>query len=433
MNTTWLIFRREYLNLVRKKTFLISTFLVPLGLAAIFGIQIFATLNVEKETVTVLIAKDNAPEITQHLTESDNLSFEYSDLPHDSLEAKVLKNKDYRLLTIGNSILEKKTGNAVLLGSQQPSKELVDQVEDKLKVATKKYKNTKVGISEDQLEAAKFNLDVDGKTITKKGVEEGSETLAMIIGFAVSMLMYMLMAIYGSVLMQGIIEEKSNRIVEVIVSSVQPFRLLLGKTLAIASAGLTQFLLWTLLSGVVLLVLSFVTAGMIDPSAMSSQPGVDVEMTQNMLEDFMIEAQNFSWGTLLWAFPIYFLGGFFLYGSLMAAAGSAVDNIQDAQQFTLPITLPMIVPMILLYNIIANPNSTLAVVLSLIPFTSPMTMLIRLSMATVPWYQVAISLILLIGGFLGCVWLAARIYRTGILMYGKKPSFKEIFRWVRYQ
>lgn len=433
MNTTWLIFKREYLNLVKKKTFLISTFLVPLGLAAVFGIQIFATLNVEKENVTVLIAKDNASEITQHLTEADNLSFEFSDLPQDSLEAKVLNNKDYRLLTIGNSILEKKTGNAVLLGSQQPSKELIEQVEDKLEAATKKYKNTKVGISDDQLEAAKFNLDVNGKTITKKGVEEGSETLAMIIGFAVSMLMYMLMAIYGSVLMQGIIEEKSNRIVEVIVSSVQPFRLLLGKTLAIASAGLTQFLLWTLLSGVVLIGLSFVTAGMIDPNEMASQPGVDVEMTQNMVEDFMIEAQNFSWGTLLWAFPIYFLGGFFLYGSLMAAAGSAVDNIQDAQQFTLPITLPMIVPMILLYNIIANPNSTLAVVLSLIPFTSPMTMLIRLSMATVPWYQVVISLILLIGGFLGCVWLAARIYRTGILMYGKKPSFKEIFRWVRYQ
>ena len=433
MNTTWLIFRREYLNLVFRKVFLISTFLVPLGLAAIFGIQIYFTINVEKENVTVLISESDAPEITKHLKGADNLKFEFSSQPIDSLEAKVQSSKEYMLLTISQSILDKKSGTATLLGSQKPSNELIDQVEDKLRDATKKYKNEKVGITDEQLEAARFDLDVNGGTITKEGKQEGGEKLAMGVGFAVAMLMYMLMAIYGSVLMQGIIEEKSNRIVEVIVSSVQPFRLLLGKTLAIASAGLTQFVMWTILSGIVMLVLSFLTAGMIDPNNMPTQPGVDVEATQNMVEEIMMEAESFSWGTLLWAFPMYFLGGFFLYGSLMAAAGSAVDNIQDAQQFTLPITLPMIVPMLFLYNIIGNPNSTLAIVLSMIPFTSPVTMLIRLSMATVPWYQVVISLLLLIGGFLGCVWLAARIYRTGILMYGKKPSFKEIFRWVLYQ
>lgn len=433
MNTTWLIFRREYLNLVMRKVFLISTFLVPIGLAVLFGVQIYFTINVEKEEVTVLITENDVPEITQHLIGADNLTFERSSQPKDSLEALVLRDKSYMLLSIGQSILEKKTGAATLMGSQKPSKELVEQVEDKLTDATKKYKHEKVGITDEQLEAVKFDLDVRGSTITKDGEKEGSETLALGVGFAAAMLMYMLMAIYGSILMQGIIEEKSNRIVEVIVSSVPPFRLLLGKTLAIASAGLTQFLLWTILSGLVLVGLSFATAGMIDPNAIPTQPGVDVEATQNMMEDIIIEAQTFNWGTLLWAFPIYFLGGFFLYGSLMAAAGSAVDNIQDAQQFTLPVTLPMIIPMIFLYNIIGNPNSTLAVVLSMVPFTSPVTMLIRLSMATVPWYQVAISLVLLIAGFLGCIWLAARIYRTGILMYGKKPSFKEIFRWVRYQ
>jgi ABC-2 type transport system permease protein len=432
MNTTWLIFQREYLQLVRKKTFLISTFLVPIALAAVFGIQIYAAINVEKEDVTVMIQTDNAPAISQHLKDADNLRFTQETDPRDSLEARALRDKNLILMTIGESILTKKNGTITLYASQSPSQALTRQIEDKLEAATRRYKNESAGITEGQLEEARFELDVESKQLTASGVKDSSETLAMIVGFAVSMLMYMLMAIYGGILMQGIIEEKSNRIVEVIISSVQPFRLLLGKTMAIASVGITQFLLWTVLSGGVFLVLSLFTAGMIDPATIS-QPGMDVQASQDMVEKMMGEVANFSWGTLLWAFPVYFLGGFFLYGSLMAAAGSAVDNIQDAQQFTLPITIPMLVPLILIANIVANPNSTLALVLSMIPFTSPMTMLIRLSMSSVPWYQVVLSLTLLIGGFLGCVWLAARIYRTGILMYGKKATFKELFRWVSYR
>ncbi|MEM7654518.1 MAG: ABC transporter permease [Bacteroidota bacterium] len=335
-------------------------------------------------------------------------------------------------MTVGESILEKKNGTVTLLASQPPSQALTRQIKRKVEDATRKYKNDQAGISPEQLDAVSFELDVESKQLTESGVKDSNETLAMIVGFAVSMLMYMLMAIYGGILMQGIIEEKSNRIVEVIISSVKPFKLLLGKTLAIASVGITQFLLWTVLSGVVLVVLSFATAGMVDPSAIS-QPGMDAQASQAMVEEVMGDVLNFDWATLLWAFPLYFLGGFFLYGSLMAAAGSAVDNIQDAQQFTFPITVPMLIPMILIGNIVANPNSTLAMVLSMIPFTSPMTMLVRLSMSTVPWYQVLLSIVLLIGGFLACVWLAARIYRTGVLMYGKKPTFKELFKWITYR
>ena len=229
--------------------------------------------------------------------------------------------------------------------------------------------------------------------------------------------------------MQGVIEEKSNRIVEIIVSSIDPFKLLMGKTLAIASVGITQFLMWMILSGVVMTVLAPFAAGM-DPQSVQ-QPGMEVQMDEEGMQAIVYEIQNFDW-TILWYFPLYFLGGFFLYGSLFAAAGAAVDNIQDAQQFTLPVTLPMILPMLFLLNIIQNPNGVFAISLSMIPFFSPMTMLVRMALTDVAWYEIVLSILILIGSFLGCIWLAARIYRTGILMYGKKPTFKEIFRWVRY-
>ncbi|MEZ4827183.1 MAG: ABC transporter permease [Bacteroidia bacterium] len=296
--------------------------------------------------------------------------------------------------------------------------------------AVRDYKNEKAGITESQLEAVDFDLDIKTRKVKEDGKEvQTNVAVATGIGYAVCFLMYMLMGIYGSVLMQGVIEEKSNRIVEVIISSVRPFDLLLGKVLAIASVGITQFLLWMALSLIVMVAMAPLM-GSVDPQSVS-QPGME-QVDENMVMGIMEEIRQFDW-TILWFFPIYFLGGFFLYGSLMAAAGSAVDNIQDAQQFTFPITIPMMLPLLFVLNIIQNPNGVFAISASLIPFFSPMAMLVRMSLTDVPWYEILLSIVLLIGTFLGCVWLAARIYRTGILMYGKKPSFKEVFRWVKYR
>ncbi|MCB0843304.1 MAG: ABC transporter permease [Bacteroidetes bacterium] len=429
MDKIWIIIKREYLNIVRKKFFLIATFLVPLGFAAIFGIQILAAKFVEKESYTVLVEAEAMPEITGRLTKGDIVSFENTNLSKDSLRARVEKNKDEIYLTISESILEKKNGTAVLIASKNPSQQAIQEIRSKLKDAIQDYKNEKANITKEQLAATDFDLDVETRKVQGGEEKETNIALATGIGFGVSFLMYMLMGIYGSILMQGVIEEKSNRIVEIIVSSIDPFKLLMGKTLAIASVGITQFLMWMILSGVVMTVLAPFAAGM-DPQSVQ-QPGMEVQMDEEGMQAIVYEIQNFDW-TILWYFPLYFLGGFFLYGSLFAAAGAAVDNIQDAQQFTLPVTLPMILPMLFLLNIIQNPNGVFAISLSMIPFFSPMTMLVRMALTDVAWYEIVLSILILIGSFLGCIWLAARIYRTGILMYGKKPTFKEIFRWVRY-
>lgn len=430
MNTTWIILKREYLNIVKKKTFLISTFLVPLGFAAIFLIQILSAAFVEKESYTVLIPTSDVPQIASRLKSGEILKFEHTNLPEDSLRARVSRSKNELYLTISETLLDKKNGTVVVVGSKNPSRQAISELKQQLNAAVREYKNEQAGITEAQLDAVEFELDIKTRKVTEDGEEVHTNVaIATGIGYAVCFLMYMLMGIYGSILMQGVIEEKSNRIVEVIISSVKPFDLLLGKVLAIASVGITQFLLWMVLSITVMMVMT-PFMGAVDPQAMS-QPGME-QVDENMVLSIMEEIQQFDW-TVLWFFPIYFLGGFFLYGSLMAAAGSAVDNIQDAQQFTFPITIPMMLPLLFVLNIIQNPNGVFAVVASIIPFFSPMAMLVRMSLTDVPWYEVVLSITVLIASFLGCVWLAARVYRTGILMYGKKPSFKEVFRWVKYR
>jgi len=206
---------------------------------------------------------------------------------------------------------------------------------------------------------------------------------------------------------------------------------LLGKTLAIASVAITQFLLWMILSGLILFGVGLILGDSLQQAALA-QANLGTVDTEQMGVEVILAIQQFDW-SVLWFFPIYFLGGFFLYGSLLAAAGAAVDNIQDAQQFTVPITMPMLLPLLFVFNIIQNPNGSFAVFASIFPFFSPMSMLVRLSLTEVPAYQIILSILVLVATFLGCIWFAAKIYRTGILMYGKKPSFKELFRWLRYQ
>ena len=439
MNKISIIFKREYLNIVRKKSFLLSTFLVPLGIAALFGIQILAALFVEKEDYTVLVLEDETEVITNRLVSGEHFSYERIELEGadgesisqqvEDLKARVRENESEIFLNIPRDAIIDGKGNITvrLFSSGNLSRQVKRDMRKQLDVAVKRYKEEAAGITKDQLRSAKYDLDV--QNVRLKGEEQtaASEGIAYGMGFGVNMLMYMLIAIYGSILMQGIIEEKTNRIVEVIVSSVRPFQLLMGKTLAIASVGITQLLLWGVLSALVLFLLAPLAAG-INPANVSA-PGMDVEVTQSQAEEILNEIQNVDW-TVLWYLPIYYLGGFFLYGSLLAAAGSTVDNIQDAQQFTFPITIPMFLPLVFFPNLIQNPNGVFAMVTSQIPFFSPMVMPMRMTLTDVAWWEILLSILLLIGAFLGCVWLAARIYRTGILMYGKKPSFKEVFKWI---
>lgn len=431
-----LIYKREFFNLVRKRSFWLSTFLVPVLMAGVFGIQIFAGLNISQDDYTVLVPETSLPEVTQYLASSENFNYKFSPLPIDSLKKRIWADEHLILLELGPQIVAKPTGHATLYNVGSLNLSVVTEVRDHLREAIRQYKQKEVGISEAQLAALDFDFSVDSVVSGPKEEKRGSEMIAMIVGLVISLLMYVLVAAYGGILMQGVIEEKTNRIVEVMVSSVKPFKLLLGKVLAIASAGLLQFLMWTITSYLLVFIMGLFVVGSIDPEQIMATQGAGTELEAELalsgMEKMLGQIENFQWMTLLWAFPIYFLGGFFLYGSLFAAAGASVDNIQDAQQLTLPISLPLLIPTILVMNIVQSPNSTLAVTLSMIPFTSPMSMLVRLSTTEVPTWQILVSISLLILGFLGCIWVASKIYRTGILMYGKKPGFKELWRWVRY-
>ncbi|TAE49690.1 MAG: ABC transporter permease [Bacteroidetes bacterium] len=429
MNKAWIVFRREYINAVRKPTFLLSTFAVPLSIVIFYGVSILASLNVEKENYTLISTRNETAEIVSRIQNEEGLTFEVSDLPADSLRARASRDKSVIVLTLSPAVLEKNSGTITLESDQNISQIVVGRIERRVKDASEAYKREKAGISAEQLAASKLEIDTRTQRLSGK---QGSETLAFIMGYVMFFLMYMLVAVYGSMLMQSVIEEKSSRVVEVMVSSLKPFQLLLGKILAISAVALTQMAIWGLSLVIFLGVASVFLVGKIDPSTLQ-QPGVDVAAQQSMIQQAMVQIINFNWLPILLTFPIYFLGGFFIYGSLLAAVGSAVDNIQDAQQFTFPIMLPLFITIALINNIVQNPNSGISWAFSMIPFFSPMAMTTRLAMSEVPVWEVLLSLGLLIGGFLGCVWLAARIYRTGILMYGKKPKWSELIRWVTYR
>ncbi|MEO0898510.1 MAG: ABC transporter permease [Bacteroidota bacterium] len=434
MNKIWLVFQREYLHLVRKPSFLIGTFLVPLAIVAYFGIIILSSQLVEGENFTVLVEEENAELFSMlkaRVTDKDSITYKMTDLPAEKIKDSVLNNDEILFLNFPDTTIlqEKKQQNIQLYyGGKTPSRPASREIERQAEKAIKEYRKGYAQITPEQQKALDVEIEFEKKKQTEEGVSQSNEDIATFIGLGIFFLMYTLISIYGSILIQGVVEEKSNRIVEIIVSSVKPFQLLLGKTLAIGSAGITQFLLW-----VGLVVAFFFGMGMLgfmpDQSAVANQPGVDVEAQLSQAENIMIQAANFDW-SVLWFFPIFFLGGFFLFGSLMAGAASAVDNIQDAQQFLAPINILMVLPALFFSNLMQNPNSLFATFASLFPFFSPVTMLFRMSVTEVPWYEVALSIVILILTFLACIWVAGRIYRTGILMYGKKPKVGELLKWI---
>lgn len=426
----WIVLRREYLNIVRKKSFLISTFLVPLGFALIFAIQIISALMVEKEHYTVLVYKEDI--LTKNLTNSTVLNFQSTELSDTEIQAKVLADKHLLAIRLPNADMLSREGDPLVKvwGANSLSKPVLKELDSKISEAVKIYKRDKAGITEAQLKSVQFKLDIQTEKVTKEGAKRTDTGMAMVIGIVMNMLIYMMISIYGSILMQSVIEEKSSRIVEVIVSSVKPFHLLMGKTLAIALVAFTQMALWISLTTVVQVVGSLIVFGTVDMSSLQNTAGGSAA-EQEMAMSIIRAMNSFNW-TVLWFLPFFFLGGFFLYGSLLAGAGSAVDNIQDASQFTFPVTIPIMLPMLFMNNIIQNPNGSFAVFASIFPFFSPMTMMTRMALTEVPWWQVGLSMVLLALAFVGCIWLAGKVYRTGILMYGKKPTFKEMIKWLRY-
>jgi ABC-2 type transport system permease protein len=284
----------------------------------------------------------------------------------------------------------------------------------------------------DKMAQAQVNAVIKSKKWNENGEEqEQSATIASIIGMVLAFLTYTFVLSYGAMIMNSVVEEKTNRIVEVIVSSCKPMELMMGKIIGVGLVGLTQFAIWVVLMGIAMVVLGFVgmgtgTASSADAMAM----GMNVPETESTVASLMAALTSINWFSLLGNFVLYFIGGYLLYASLFAGFGSAVDQASDSSQFTMPIILIMMVALYAGIGCMSNPNGPMAVWCSMIPFTSPVVMMVRLPF-DVPWWQLLLSIVLLFGTALLCIWISARIYRTGILLYGKKRSFKEIVKWIK--
>lgn len=432
MNKTLLIIQREYLSRVKKKAFLIMTFLVPLLIIAMYALIFFLSMRGGDNIPTVEVI-DESGIFNKAFENKRAVNFQSSTLSLSEAKKKVINEEEAFVLFIPKDI--KSGGNIELFAQKNAGLSVISSIENQLNEQMRIKLLQDAGIDSETLDKIKPNLTVVSKELTLEGEKDSSSGAAMAVGFAAAILIYMSLFIYGIQVMRGIIEEKTSRIVEVIISSVKPFQLMMGKIIGIGLVGLTQFLLWIVLSVGLMSVASTILfkdqveqvkseIPMADPSAAVGQkaPGSDI----------IKAVQTIEWTYILPVFIVFFLGGYMLYSALFAAVGSAVETDTETQQFMLPITLPLLFTYIMSFSfIVNNPDSSLSFWLSIIPFTSPIAMMVRLPFG-VPNWELALSIVLLIGGFLFTTWIASRIYRVGILMYGKKVSFKELGKWFMY-
>ncbi|MFC0878239.1 ABC transporter permease [Saccharicrinis sp. FJH2] len=439
MSKTSLIIQREYLTRVKKKSFIIMTFLTPVLFAALILVPVVLSQTMKDDSTKVIAVADETGLYRNVLQNKDYVKFQYSSENFKTLESEFNSKGYYAILNI-TADLEKYPDSVFIYSNKQVSLDIQGMISKDLKNYIREEKKKEYNIANLDNILADLNKGVNITSIKwGKGGEarESSTELAMAIGYISAFIIYMFIFMYGVQVMRGVIEEKTNRIVEVIVSSVKPFQLMMGKVIGLALVALTQFLLWVILSGVLISVIKVLILPDMPHDANTQMQLLNAaqEMPQGAGADmvrFMSKIYSFNIYEILSFFIIYFIGGYLLYAALFAAIGSAVDNDTDTQQFMLPVTIPMVFALYVAISAINNPHGPMAFWCSLIPFTSPIVMMVRIPFE-VPAWQLMVSVSLLILTFIGMIWVASRIYRTGILMYGKKVSYKEIFKWLRYK
>ena len=445
MNKTILILKQEYLKRVKKKSFIILTLLVPLLFVGMFALIILLSINNDKQERTIAVFDESALFLGE-LEQDEYTKFhfipqeEYSELKSD------LKNSEfYALLYIPENIYS--AGTAQLISAKQVPIELTEKIQRHLSQFIEKDKRQKVideaGIPDldERLAATQTSVKLNTLKISETGeATQSSSEVAFIASYAMGFIIYFFVFMYGSMVMRSVMEEKKNRIVEVIISSVKPFQLMAGKIIGTALVGLTQVAIWVVVGLIVLTAMqSFFTpesAQQMGQSLMESRQSMSPEMTQVAAQNQVTEALemigNLNLGLILFTFVFYFLAGYLMYSSLLGAVGAAVDNDEDSQQMVLPITFPLIISIMLLFPIARNPEGPVAFWGSIIPFTSPVAMLARIPYG-IPTWELLLSMFLLLLATLGAIWVAAKIYKTGLLMYGKKVNLKELIKWLRYK
>ncbi len=434
MSIITLIIKREFIAKVRNKSFIVMTFLSPL---LFVGIAFFVGyLSSMKADVKVVAIHDETGLFVNEFKNSEE--YKYVDL--SPIDLKIIKDSLIKESYEGLIYIPKTTNKKALenkiqyISNDSPSITFIEDIQEVIakKITAQNFQTAKLDTLAIKNAEAKVNIEL--KKATGEDSLKGLNEIKIAIGGAFGYLIMMFIIIYGNMVMRSVIEEKTNRIVEIIISSVKPYQLMMGKIIGTSLAGILQFFIWAII-GLTLMFSASVFFGINATPTAKIPP----EMLHSAQQEFAGTAQmyikelwNLPIATILISFVIYFIGGYFLYSSFYAAIGAAVDNETDSQQFLLPIIMPLVLGVYIgFFTVINDPHGTVATVFSMIPLTSPIVMLMRIPFG-VPWWQIAISISILFGTFFFVVWFAAKIYRVGILMYGKKPTWKELYKWLKY-
>jgi len=440
MSKISLIIKREFTTRVMKKSFIILTFLTPLLFAGMIAVPLWLS-SIKDSNKKHIVVIDRTHTYSQVLKSNETYIFDFVDKPAGQIKKENFDKKDdqFTALLLINDDLSKNPKAAALYSDKQVNLELKSYISGLLNkyVEQQKLEAYNIPNLKAMVESSRSNIDIPTIKWGDDGQEkQGSAELALVIGMISAFLIYMFIIIYGAQVMAGVVQEKTSRIVEVIISSVKPFELMMGKIIGIALVGLTQFFMWVILTGGLLFIGTRLVGGGMDMAALQQANQMGMQSMASTpqpgeMQQLFAMLHGFDFMEIILLFVLYFLGGYLLYASLFAAVGSAVDSETDTQQFSLPLTLPIIFAIYAAIYSAQNPDGPLAFWCSMIPFTSPIVMMVRLPF-DVPAWQIILSLCILVLSFIGTTWMAGKIYRTGILMYGKKVTWKEMWKWLKY-
>ena len=435
MNHTRLIIAREYLTQVKNKKFLLITLSIPFLFVGL-GLFISFLTNINSDSIKNITVVDNSGIFENSLLSTDNVKFSFlEDLDEDEAKLISKERNDDGLIFIP-SVRDTKNINYVelsksikLISEDSPSLTLIDGIESKLEKILTDLNYTSYGLDLNTIKESKIYIDLVQVSFEGEESTKIDGIFKMAFGFFLGMLLYGFVFIYGSMILRSVLEEKTSRIVEIIISSVKPTQLMMGKIIGTSLVAFTQIFIWIALT----LIISTLVSSIFGVST-SDFNSLDVSDTQvnSGIQIFFSALFNLPLLNILIAFVFFFISGLFLYGSLFAAIGAAVDSETDANQFMLPVGMPLIIGLYVgILTVSEDPSGTIPTIFSHIPFTSPIVMMMRIPYG-VPVYEQIISLLILIATFFAAVWFAAKIYRVGILMYGQKPSYKDLYKWLKY-
>ncbi len=454
MSKISVIIKREYVTRVRKKSFILMTLLAPLLMASLIIVPALLMNNQDTEMKKIAVIEDKTDLFRNAIPDIKNTQFIYlENVNFDDIKNNFEQAGYYGVLFISPEVIH--VPEAVqFISRKQPPILLLEHIKSSLEkeIERQKLLSYKIENLDEIIKSIKANVSIQTIKLDKSGnIKETNTGISMALAYINSFLIYILVFVFGSQVMRGVIEEKTSRVVELIISSVKPTELLMGKIVGLALVGLTQFMIWVLLTfGIAMGLKSVIIpkenskeSVQIVPQNIMSQ---DVNPMQQQTEDITVSASEVSpdiqkifksalnqpWGLIIFSFVFYFITGYLLYASLFAAIGSAVDSETETQQFMFPVTILIILGLFVAIGTMQNPESSISFWFSLIPFTSPIVMMARIPFG-VPYWQIFVSMVLMVGTFIAFVWMAGKIYRTGILMYGKKASWKEMIKWITYK